>query len=452
MSPSNHDPDLLERIAVFRHALIVRLLVPEHDRHERAVELERILATEHDIPGTTRTRIADSTLRDWIRSYRAGGFDALKPKARIDTGDSRALDPQAIEALLAIKEAEPQLSIRATIKLAREQGTIEPAAKVAHSTVHRLFQRHGLGGRGRHRDAGTDRRRFAFAEPGQLWMSDVMYGPGVMIGGRRRRAYLIALIDDATRVITHAEFASSESLRAFLPVMRRALLRRGVPERLYVDNGAAFRAHQLSLICARLNIALIHSRPYQPAGKGKIERFFRTVRAQLLPTLTDEDTTSLEAINRRLAGWIEGEYHRQPHRGLEGDTPLDRFSAGVASLRFPDNDRELDELFLFEAKRKVNSDRTVSLEGRLYEIDAALIGEKVTLRYDPARPTAPITVVHEGAVVERARLVDAYANCFVKRDRRTGVTEADSAAKPSKGLSFARLGDTDTDTDKEDRS
>jgi len=452
MSPP--ESDLLERIAVFRHALVSRVIAPDLSRDERLAELQRILAAEHLIPGTARTRIGDSTLRDWVRAYRAGGFEALKPKKRLDAGASR-LEPALVERLLAIKEGEPGLSIRRVIELAHE-GDAAATVATPHSTVHRLFQRHGLN---RQRDdtrsgGGVDRRRFAFRDAGQLWMSDVMHGPTVVSDGRRRRkTYLIAFLDDATRVVTHAEFALSENTRTFLPVLRQAILRRGLPERLYVDNGASYRSHQLAVVCAKLDIALIHARPYQPQGKGKIERFFRTVRAQLLPRLTGEDTTSLEAINRALGGWLEGEYHHSPHRGLEGATPLDRWAATGASVRYPAADLELEELFLFEATRKVATDRTVSLDGRLYEVDAALIGERVTLRYDPARPAAPITVVHDGGVVERARQVDLYANCFVKRHRRTGAPQSDrAAAAPPPGLAMRGLDHPDTDTvDDEER-
>ena len=429
MTLPDDDAALFERIAVFRHSLVARLLASEHTTAERLAERERILTADHQIPGSTRTRVADTTLRDWVRSYRRGGFEALKPKKRIDAGGTRALDPQIAERLVELREAEPALSIRATIARVRAEHGTDDHEPIAHSTVHRLFQRHGLGGRRARRDGDAvvaDRRRFAFERPCQLWMSDVMHGPGVRAeDGRRRRSYLICLLDDATRVVTHAEFAASEGLRAFLPVLRRAILRRGLPERLYVDNGSAFRAHQLAVVCARLGIALIHARPYQPQGKGKIERFFGTVRAQLLPTLGAEDTASLGALNRRLAGWVEAEYHHAPHRGLDGDTPLDRWAAAAEAIRHPEADAELDEMFLFEAKRKVQSDRTVSLEGRLYEIDAALVGQKVTLRFDPGAPGAPITVVHEGRVIEHARQVDLYANCFVRRDRHSGAAAPD---------------------------
>ena len=136
------------------------------------------------------------------------------------------------------------------------------------------------------------------------------------VGDRtKHKTYLIAFIDDATRVIPYAAFAASENTRAFLPVLKQAVLRRGLPERLYVDNGANYRSQHLSLVCAKLGVALIHARPYRPQGKGKIERWFKTVRAQLLTRLTEADTQSLDALNRRLWAWTEGEYHQTPHHG-----------------------------------------------------------------------------------------------------------------------------------------
>jgi transposase InsO family protein len=135
-----------------------------------------------------------------------------------------------------------------------------------------------------------------------------------MVEGRKRKAYLIAFLDDATRVIPHAAFAQSENTAAFLSVMQQAVLRRGLPKRLYVDNGAAYRSHHLSLVCAKLGITLIHTRPYQPQAKGKQERWFRTVRLQLLPALVEDDLKSLDALNRKLWAWVEGEYHMSPHK------------------------------------------------------------------------------------------------------------------------------------------
>jgi len=85
--------------------------------------------------------------------------------------------------------------------------------------------------KGEHGD--TDRRRFAFQQAGEMWMSDVMHGPSVLLDTRRKRkTYLIAFIDDATRVIPHCAFTLSENTQTFLPVLKQALQRRGLPKRL----------------------------------------------------------------------------------------------------------------------------------------------------------------------------------------------------------------------------
>jgi putative transposase len=150
-------------------------------------------------------------------------------------------------------------------------------------------------------------------------------------------------------------------------------------------------------------VTLIHARPYQPQGKGKQERFFRTVRMRFLTTLTASDTASLEALNRRLWAWVEGEYHHTPHRGLdESTTPLDAGAMHSGEVRMPGHDVDLRELFLFEQKRRVHKDRTVSLNGMIYEVDAILVDETVLLRFDPALPGAPIDVWHEGKKVHTA--------------------------------------------------
>ena len=298
--------------------------------------------------------------------------------------------------------------------------------------MHRLLSREGLLDKRPGEPVATDRRRFAFRHAGELWMSDVMHGPKVRDGRRRRKTFLIAFIDDATRVIPFAAFAYSESTTAFLPVLKQAIARRGLPARLYCDNGANYRSQQLALVCAKLGIALIHARPYQPAGKGKIERFFRTLRAAVLAHLTAEATESLDTLNRTLWAWVEGEYHRSPHRGLDGRTPLDQWALEGHDVRYPDPGTDLDDLFLFETKRRVMKDRTVSLHGRLYEADAHLVGQLVTLRYDPsAPPSRPLEVVCDAKTAGFATRLDAYANTRVKRHRPSSQLHCDTpAAEP----------------------
>ena len=423
-----NDPDeeLRKAVALFRFGLIADVLrLPSGSGDIRRTLNEKAQRT-YIIPGTRRTRVAVETMRDWLSLYRTGGFEALYPKTRADRGQPRRLPPEVAERLLTLKSEQPALSVRALIKAARARGVDHP---LAPSTVHRLLSREGLLDKHPADPTPADRRRFAFRDAGALWMSDVMHGPKVTDGRRRRKTYLIAFIDDATRVIPFAAFAYSENTTAFLPVFKQAIARRGLTARLYVDNGASYRSQQLALVCAKLGIALIHARPYQPAGKGKIERFFRTLRAAWLRHLTPAATASLETLNRTLWAWVEGEYHLSPHRGLDGRTPLDQWALAGANVRYPDPGTDLDDLFLFEARRRVMKDRTVSLHGRLYEVDAHLVGQLVTLRYDPhAPPQRPIEVVCDGSSPGRATRLDAYANTRVKRHRPSGQLQCDDPA------------------------
>ncbi len=445
MHDSDADAEHRQAVALFRYGLIADLLRLEPGSKGLYAEIAKKAAGDYTIPGSARTRVAPETIRHWLKGYRAGGFEALLPKPRADRGRARSLPAEVVDRLLTIKEGNPALSVRQVIAEARAHPAVPESVHLAKSTVHRLLASHGLMDKVKDGGGDTDRRRFAFAQAGELWMSDVMHGPSVLVGERRKRkSYLIAFIDDATRVIPYAAFTLAENARTFLPVLKQALLRRGLPARLYVDNGAHYRSQHLALVCAKLGIALIHARPYRPQGKGKIERWFKTVRAQLLTCLTPEDTASLAALNRRLWAWVEGEYHHAPHRGLEGDTPLERWAKTGDRVRFLEPELDLDSLFLFEAQRTVQKDRTVSLNGVLYEVDAALVGEKVTLRFDPAAPAErPVQVCHQGRFIEQARAVEPYANCFVKRNRPARTLSADAPAPepPASGLALRHLPD-----------
>ena len=431
-----------EEVALFRYGVIADLVHLLPGTRGLSIRLREKASLNYEIPCSRKTTVEPETIRHWLKAYRKGGFDALLPKPRNDRGKPRGILPEIADLLLAIKEDRRELTIRQVIAAARASGYVPEDTKLAFSTVHRLLASHGLMRRASSEDAGKDRRRFSFQRAGELWMSDVMHGPSVLVGKRRRKTYLVAFLDDASRVICHAEFALSESTAAFLPVLKQAIMRRGIPERLYVDNGSAYRSKHLALVCAKLGITLVHAKPYDAAAKGKIERWFRTLRMQLLKVLTDQDLSNLEHLNRRLWAWVEGEYHHAPHRGLSGDTPLDRFAQIAGDVRYPGPNLDLTDLFLFEARRKVYKDRTVSLEGVLFEVGAHLVGQVVTLRYDPSHRGRPIQVWHEGNRQEDARAVDVYANASVRRSSNQDQLGADEKAKaPPRGLPMRNLRD-----------
>jgi transposase InsO family protein len=427
-------------MALFRYGLIADLLQREEERGLYPLLREKA-AKQYEIPGSRRSRVAVETIRDWLEAYRRGGFDALHPRPRSDQGRARAIPQEIADLLCHLKEDNPALSVNLLIQRARASASVGEELPLAPATVHRLLSRHGLMDKKPGQPTSNDRRRFAFERAGELWMSDVMHGPAVLSEDRRKRkSYLLALLDDATRVVPYAAFALSENTAAFLPVLQQAILRRGLPKRLYVDNGAVYRSNHLSLVCAKLGITLIHSRPYRPQGRGKQERWFRTVRMQFLPTLGEADFKSLDALNRRLWAWVEGEYHMNPHRGLDGATPLDRWAMSAHDVRLVGPECDLDELFLFETKRKVQKDRTVSLHGVIYEVDACLVGETVNLHFDPSRQARGVDVYFKGRKIERAKRVDLYANCFVRRDHNTKALYPDQRfADPPAGLPLRDL-------------
>lgn len=409
---TNDDDELRKNVALFRYGLIADLLHLHGPRCGVYAELDKKAERSYAIPGSTRTQVAAETIRGWLKDYRRGGFEALLPQRRSDAGASRRLPQSVQDVLLTIKEEHEDYTVNLVIQEAQKHPQMPADLVLAPSTVHRLLSRHGLMKKPT-ATGNKDRRRFEFAHAGDLWMSDVMHGPAVVVEGKRKRkTYLIAFIDDATRIIPYATFAMSESNTDFMPAMKQAILRRGIPCRLFVDNGAAYRSHHLALVMAKLGITLIHARVRHPQAKGKQERWFRRLRTQLLPLIRDKDLT-LEALNRKLWAWIEGEYHRTPHRGLDGETPEDRWAAVAEKVRYPGPD--LDDLFLFEAKRKVKKDRTVSLDGQAYEVEAVLVDETVTLRFDPADRRV-LQVWHEGQRAEDARPLDVRANCIVKRN------------------------------------
>src|SRR6266540_1590542 len=389
-----------EEVALFRFGVIgdlVHLPPGAKGLYERLKEKADI---DYRIPGSLRVRVAPETIRHWLRAYRKGGLGALEPRVRADHGQSHALPREVSDLLIAIKDDKRDLSVQLVIRETLASGKVPEGLPLAPSTVHRLLSRAGLMAKVAGEPTSKDHRRFVFEKAGDLWMSDVMHGPSVTVAGKKRKTYLIAFIDDATRVVPYAAFALCETTAAFLPVLKEAVLRRGAARRLFVDNGSVFRSHQLALVCAKLGITLIHARPYHAAAKGKIERWFRTARTQLLPRLTP---------------------------GALAAKPLDKWAqvADVVLYLGPD----IVDLFLNEAKRKVAKDRTVSLGGIVYEVDAALVGEVITLRHDPSKPGRTVQVWAKGKKVQDAKVVDVHANCFVKREKPEGLRLADLAKK-----------------------
>lgn len=407
------DPKALFRLSVLGPVISRERLV----RGELQQLIRELSTREYAIPGTRRRYIGEKTIQAWLYAWRSKGLDGLVPRPRADRGSSR-LSPKLQEAILAAKRANPHRSVRQIVRLLEAAGTVA-SKTLSRSAVHRLLQRHGLSQCPAHEP--EERRSFSAEFAGSIWYGDVMHGPRVPHKGRLRKTYLVSLMDDASRLVAHSAFRLGETALDIECVLKQALLRRGVPIRLIVDNGAAYRASTLQGICARLGIHLVYCRPYSPEGKGKLERYHKTLRAAFLTEIDERHISSLDDLNARLWAWLEQVYHRSEHAGLGGMTPLARYQRDLARIRsLGPKAAQLDALFHHRIQRFVRKDGTVSYLGQRFEVPYELAGKTVQLVVDPHAQRVEGVEDDEGRALGRATPLDAIGNASRTR-RKTGT-------------------------------
>jgi transposase InsO family protein len=419
-----------EKIALFRYALIAPLVLEVLPRGELTRRAEEIAARKYEIPYSERTSLSVDTLLDWALRYRRGGFPTLAPKPRCDRGQSRVVPPQLAELIERLKRENPH---RTGMTLLRELALVSGtnSAAISAATLYRFLKQHGL--TTRQLLAGPTHKKFEAERSNQIWQSDMLFGPYVQrSGGGRMQVFLYAVLDDASRLIPHAQFYPQQGLDAFLDCLRQAVAARGVCTRLYVDNAKVFRSTQLARIAASLGILVIHTPPYQPQGRGKIERFFRSLREQFLTNLDPQRTLLLEELNQRLWVWVEQVYHRSEHGGL-GTTPLLRWQRDIESVRQLPPATDLRRLFFYRLNRLVRRDSTFKLRGQFYEAPSSLEGETVEVRFDPLDPSE-VEIYFQGQAQGLARPVDAVVNAQLPSFK----SEPAPAPEPT-GINFVEL-------------
>lgn len=370
-------------VALFRYSIIRPLLATGLEPAVLRALRTEILTATHDIPHSARTRIAERTLRRWLQLYREGGFEGLKPRYRADRGSPRRVDPDVLERAGELRRELPERSIRQLIALL-EAGGHAPPGEIRPSTLGRQLRLRGLTRAGIKASSGRVYRRFEAPHRNALWQTDLSYGPYLAAGGdpdKKQRTYLIAFIDDYSRLVPYAGFFLSEQAESLEIAFRQAVLRYGVPERLYVDNGKIFVSRMMQIACAHLGIELVRQTPYRPEGKGKIERFFGTVKQAFYPEAKALGLTSPEQLNELFWAWLEEDYHHQKHHST-GQNPAARFAKDDHPIREV-SPEQLVEAFLLRTTRRVTKTATISLEGSTYQVDPAFAGRRIELRYDP---------------------------------------------------------------------
>jgi len=407
------DEKLREQVALFKFSVIGTLISGELAHGELSKSIRELSQRRYEIPNSGRTHIGAGTIRDWLAAYRKGGYEALKPKNRSDAGKARVIRPELAERLVSLKKDHPKMGVNTMFRELGRENFMQPH-EVSPASVYRLFMRSDL--KPHESKTGKEQRRFVHRFPNDCWQSDVMHGDYIKDGpdSRARKTYLIAFLDDASRLIVGAQFFFSEATVNIKTVLREAVLTYGVPSRLYLDNGRNFCADDLRIACAAMRTALIHTTPYYPEGKGKIERFFRTVRSSFLPCL--KIITSLKDLNHCFELWLQNDYNRAPHEGIAGDTPMNTFLRNADShiRRLPPH-VDPAELFTRKESRRVAKDGTFRVNNLLYQTEEHLIGKRIEILFDVDDPTRKVKVYHADTFVHATYPIDFNANAVAKR-------------------------------------
>ena len=408
----------LHPMALFRLMVLGPLASrSELKRGEIKSIIRQLAADRYSIPGSRRTHLSEETIARWYYEWKRGGIEGLNPKPRVDKGTTQLSEPLQ-SRIIALKKDKPSRSINTIISMIEREGLVSKGI-MARATVHRFLQQQQLSKRIVANQATIERRSFVAAHAGDIWQGDVLHGPRIQTPSGMRKTYLVSLIDDSSRLITHSAFCLGETALDIEGVLKSALLKRGVPYKLIIDNGPAYRSESLQTICAHLEIRLVYCRAREPEGKGKLERFHRTFREQFLEELDMDKVRDLGDLNARLWAWVEHVYHTRLHGGLDDKTPLDSWRSDLLHVRplTPYFANKIDDIFYHRTERVVRKDGTISWEGTMFEVHHNLVGETVTLVYNPHTSLAIRVETAFGDDLGPAVRLDLDANLNRKRQR-----------------------------------
>lgn len=392
LEPKDHG----EAVALFRSEVVGVLTRLDLPRGELAARLEKISQQRFRPPGATATRtFAVPTLERWYRLYKKGGLAALRPETRADKGAARALTPEQQELVCEVRRENSCASAELILDTLVLEGRIEAKA-ISPSGVRRLFAARGLDRRTlRSGGDGKQRLRWEAERPGALWHGDVCHlAPIIIEQDNKKPVRVHALLDDASRYVVAIEAMHQEREIDMLGLFVRAIRRHGPPDAIYLDNGATYRGHTLALACARMGTTLVHAKPYDAPARGKMERFWRTLRERCVDFIGA--LSSLHDINVRLYAFLDEHYHRSPHGGLMGKTPESVFAATPRHVEGFD-EKQLRDALTVHVRRRVRGDCTIPMDGEDWETDLGFLARRlVTVSRCMVDATEPPWIEHEG--------------------------------------------------------
>ncbi|NLB78987.1 MAG: DDE-type integrase/transposase/recombinase, partial [Clostridiaceae bacterium] len=395
--------------------MIAPLLMPDLEASEKRKIRSEILEREG---------ISERTLRRYLAAYRKENYEGLKPKERNDAGQLKAIPEEVLNHAITLKKELPGRSVERIIRILEGEG-IAGKGEISRSTLSRHLKNMGFATADlkQTKASGQAARRFQKSGRNMLWQSDIKYGPYIPTEkGGKKRTYMVAFIDDATRLVCHAEFYDNQRLPILEDCFRKAVLKYGKPDAVYVDNGKVFLSRWFRVACAKLGIKHMNTKSYSPESKGKIERFNSTVEA-FLEELSLEKAKNLEELNRKFRIWLDEGYNNKEHSSLKGQSPMQAYTGDARKVRFA-TPEDCHDAFLWEDTRKVDNTGCFKLNGIEYEAGIEYIRKKVDIRYDPF-DMSQVEIWHNG---EKRRTVNP-----LKIGEYCGRTEkAESAVKVSR--------------------
>ena len=436
LTPKDH----AEAIALFRSEIVGALTRRELDRGELAMVLTELSQQRFRPPRATSTKAYSiPTLERWYYAYKSGGLEALRPSARSDRGRCRELTDAQRALLAAIREEHPSASVPVILRTLVAEGRLEVGA-ISASSVRRFYQERGLdrvslraGSSGR----GKVRLRWQAERPGALWHADVCHGAAILVQGKSQPVRIHGILDDASRYILALAASHTERESDMLGLMVKAVRKHGPPDALYLDNGSTYRGQTLSLACARMGTSLIHAKPYDAPARGKMERFWRTLREGCLDFVGS--VGSLHDLNVRLWAFIDEHYHRAPHAGLIGKSPASVYEDTLRPIDAFD-ETMLRKALTVQLRRRVRRDSTLPMDGTDWQTDLHfLAGRVVTVSRCLVDPSEPPWIEHEGKS-HRLHPVDAKANAHKPRTKAALPARASVPFDPPKALLNQTLG------------
>ena len=402
--------NLRQEIALFKYSLIAPLVTETFTQSSAKEYLQEISAKEYLTPKGIKKEYAPETIKEWLRIYRKYGIDGLYPKVRSDKGKSRNLSDEAKKFIVSTKLNSPKRSAKSIYHelIAKGYLTLDD---VSLSTVQRFISKSNLSAK---KFESVERLAFEFEFSNECWQSDISVGPYLNINGKKQKTYIICILDDSSRLVIHAEAFFKDDLMSLLAVFKKAVSKRGIPKKLFVDNGKVYKSNQMQFICANLGTTLSFARPYSPQSKGKIERWFKTLKDQWMNVIDWNEFSSLDELNESLFNYVEKDYNSKVHSSINMK-PIDKFIKDIDLIKFINSKEELDYIFLYRVTRRVKNDSTISIQNTLFEVPQKYVGETINIRYDPTNADKAYVFSEENILLDTIYPLKKIDNSKIRR-------------------------------------